>query len=58
MTRSIEPSTALSSPVPAQDDIIARVVPDYLGRARSAAAHGRDIESTVWLQAALILRPG
>jgi Flp pilus assembly protein TadD len=58
MTSSNVPSTALSYPVPAQDDIIARVVPDYLGRARSAAAHGRDIESTVWLQAALILRPG
>jgi Flp pilus assembly protein TadD len=57
MTRSNESSTALS-PIAAQDDIIARVVPDYLGRARSAAANGWDIESTVWLQAALILRPG
>jgi tetratricopeptide (TPR) repeat protein len=57
MTRS-NPSNAASPFSPAtQDDIISRVVPEYLSRARNAAAQGLAAEGAVWLQAALVLQP-
>jgi hypothetical protein len=57
MTRSNSPRVAPSSSPSTRNDIISRVVPEYLKRARSAAAQGLPAEGAVWLQAALVLQP-